>query len=61
MNAAGGAELIEQLKKDEFLTKSKDAVEALEDLDILFKYCAIFSMNDKVCIGNVQNTFTFMS
>lgn len=44
----GGTELIEQLKKDEFLTKSKDAVEALDDLDILFRYCAIFNMTDKI-------------
>ncbi len=44
----GGAELVEKLKNDELLKKSKGAVEALEDLETLFKYCSIFNINDKV-------------
>ncbi len=44
----GGVELINKLKADEFLAKSKDALEALEDLDLLFKYCSIFNLNDNV-------------
>jgi histidyl-tRNA synthetase len=44
----GGAELVEKLKTDENLVKNKDAAEALEDLDVLFKYCAIFNLSNKV-------------
>lgn len=44
----GGSELIAKLKSDEALTKNKDASEALDELDILFKYCAIFNLNEKL-------------
>lgn len=44
----GGADLVEKLKADENLAKNKDAAEALEDLDVLFKYCAIFNLSNKV-------------
>lgn len=46
----GGLELVQKLKADEFLTKNKDALEALEDIEILFKYCSIFNLNNKVYI-----------
>jgi histidyl-tRNA synthetase len=46
----GGVELINKLKTDESLIKSKDAVEALDELDTLFKYTAIFNLNDNVVI-----------
>ncbi|CAF0850393.1 unnamed protein product [Brachionus calyciflorus] len=45
---SGGSELIAKLKSDENLTKNKNASEALEDLDLLFKYCSIFNLNDKL-------------
>ena len=44
----GGAALINTLKSDENLSKSKDAMEALEDLDLLFKYCSLFNIENKV-------------
>lgn len=44
----GGKELIEQLKKDENLIKNKSASSALEDLEVLFKYCDLFNLNDKI-------------
>jgi len=45
---SGGSELIAKLKADEKLIASKDALEALEDLDLLLKYCDIFNLNEKV-------------
>lgn len=59
----GGSDLIEKLKKDEFLNKSKSAVEALEDLETLFNYCALFNLSDKVKkknkrIINKQNSYS---
>ena len=44
----GGLDLINKLKVDVNLAKSKDAMEALEDLELLFKYCSIFSIEKKV-------------
>jgi histidyl-tRNA synthetase len=41
-------ELIAQLKNDATLTANKDAKEALEDLELLFKYCTIFNIADKL-------------
>lgn len=46
----GGADLIEKLKADENLMKNKDAAEALEDMDLLFKYCSTFNLAEKVFI-----------
>ena len=40
--------MIAKLKTDETLQKSKDALEALEDLEMLFKYCSIFKIDTKV-------------
>ena len=44
----GGVELISKLKADEFLAKNKDALEALEEMDLLFRYCEIFNLNNNV-------------
>jgi len=44
----GGEELIAKLKLDEELMKNKDAAAALDDLELLFKYCSLFKINDKV-------------
>lgn len=44
----GGEELIEKLRADENLVKNKDANEALNEIELLFKYCSIFGIKDKV-------------
>ena len=44
----GGQELIATLKQDENLMKNKSASAALDDLELLFKYCSLFDLNDKV-------------
>lgn len=46
----GGAELVEKLKADETLAKNKDAAEALDDMQLLFKYCTIFNLTNKVSL-----------
>lgn len=40
--------MINKLKSDEILNKNKNASEALDDLDLLFKYCSIFGISDKI-------------
>jgi len=44
----GGQDLIATLKKDENLMKNKNATAALDDLELLFKYCSLFDLNDKI-------------
>jgi len=44
----GGQDLIAQLKLDENLMKNKSASAALDDLELLFKYCSLFELNDKI-------------
>ncbi|ESO93792.1 hypothetical protein LOTGIDRAFT_153262 [Lottia gigantea] len=44
----GGLELIDKLLQDENLNKQKLAVEGLEDLKLMLKYCDIFGILDKV-------------
>lgn len=44
----GGQELIATLKQDENLMKNKSASAALDDLELLFKYCSLFDLNDKI-------------
>ncbi|CAC5373700.1 HARS [Mytilus coruscus] len=44
----GGLDLIEALLTDEDLKKQKAAVEGLEDLKLLLKYCDLFGILDKV-------------
>ncbi len=47
---SGGFDLIAKLKADEKLIANKEASEALEDLDLLLKYCAIFNLSEKVIL-----------
>ena len=44
----GGLELVEQLLQDPLLPNSKSAVEGLEGMKTLLKYCHIFGVLDKV-------------
>jgi histidyl-tRNA synthetase len=44
----GNADLIEQLRNDTQLTSQKAAVEALNDLELLFRYLRLFNVTDKV-------------
>ncbi|XP_071126403.1 histidine--tRNA ligase, cytoplasmic-like isoform X1 [Mytilus edulis] len=44
----GGLDLIEALLTDEDLKKQKSAVEGLQDLKLLLKYCDLFGILDKV-------------
>ncbi len=45
---SGGSDLITKLQADQKLIANKDASEALEDLDLLLKYCDIFNLSEKV-------------
>ena len=40
--------MITKLKSDEKLNKSKNAIEALDDLELLFKYCDLFEISQHV-------------
>lgn len=44
----GGSDLIAKLKADEKLVANKDALEALEELDLMFRYCSIFNLDEKI-------------
>ncbi|XP_076446744.1 histidine--tRNA ligase, cytoplasmic-like isoform X3 [Babylonia areolata] len=44
----GGIELVDELLKDAGLQKQKNAVEALEEMRILLKYCELYGVADKV-------------
>jgi len=44
----GHRELIDALAKDERLARSKAAMNGLEDLKLLFKYCDLMGILDKV-------------
>ncbi|XP_041356638.1 histidine--tRNA ligase, cytoplasmic-like isoform X2 [Gigantopelta aegis] len=44
----GGIDLIDQLLKDEHLSKQKPAVKGLEELRILLEYCQIYNILDRV-------------
>lgn len=44
----GGPELIAKLQLDEDLMKNKDAAAALADMELVFKYCSLFKLNDKI-------------
>ena len=44
----GHRELIDRLAKDERLSQSKAAVSGLEDMRLLFKYCDLLGILDKV-------------
>lgn len=45
---SGGVELVEKLMNDEKLKKVPSAVEGLEGMKLLLKYCGIFGVSDKV-------------
>ncbi|KAL8621046.1 hypothetical protein ACOMHN_040571 [Nucella lapillus] len=44
----GGVEVVEQLLKDAGLQKQKNAMEALEEMRVLLKYCELYGVADKV-------------
>ncbi|CAF1262357.1 unnamed protein product [Adineta steineri] len=44
----GNADLINQLRNDSQLTSQKLAIEALNDLELLFRYLALFNVTDKI-------------
>lgn len=48
VSKSGGVELIEELRKDEQLMKQKAAVHGLESIELLFRYCNFFKINDKI-------------
>ena len=41
-------EVVDTLLQDEGLLKQKNAVEALEEMKLLLKYCQLFGVADKV-------------
>jgi histidyl-tRNA synthetase len=47
----GSFELFAKLRSDEVLMKNKGASEAVDDIELLFKYCQIFKITDKVTIN----------
>lgn len=47
---SGRQELIETLLKDAYLSKNKMAVEGLEALQLLLKYCELYKSTDKVVV-----------
>lgn len=44
----GKTELVEKLLKDEYLIKSKSAIEGLEAMKLILKYCEIFGTSERV-------------
>jgi hypothetical protein len=48
----GGHQLIQKLLTDERLSKQKSAVEGLEDMKLLLRYCELYGILDKVCLHN---------
>ncbi|XP_054000376.1 histidine--tRNA ligase, cytoplasmic isoform X3 [Hylaeus anthracinus] len=48
VSRSGGVELIAELRKDVELMKHEPAVKGLESMELLFKYCNIFNITDKV-------------
>ncbi|XP_012346629.1 histidine--tRNA ligase, cytoplasmic isoform X2 [Apis florea] len=48
VSQSGGMELIYELKKDNELMKHESAVNGLESIELLFKYCKIFQVTDKI-------------
>lgn len=44
----GGNDLIKKLEEDERLMKDKRAVEGLNDMKLLLKYCQLYGMEDRV-------------
>ena len=50
VHVPGGPELIEALLKDERLSANKLAVEGLEEMKLLLRYCDLYGILDKVII-----------
>lgn len=50
MCSTGGMEVVESLLQDPGLQKQKNAVEALEEMRLLLKYCQLYGVADKVSI-----------
>lgn len=48
MHFVGGVELLDRLQADARLAASADAMAAVEDMRLLFKYCDIFGVLDRV-------------
>ncbi|XP_015435041.1 PREDICTED: histidine--tRNA ligase, cytoplasmic isoform X1 [Dufourea novaeangliae] len=48
VSRSGGVELIGELRKDNELMKHESAVKGLESMELLFEYCNIFQVTDKV-------------
>lgn len=48
VSRSGGVELIDELRNDTILMKHESAVKGLESMELLFKYCNIFQVRDKV-------------
>lgn len=48
LSIAGDAKLIERLRQDSQLSSQKLAVEALQELEVLFRYLQLFNVTDKV-------------
>lgn len=44
----GGVELIDTLAKDEKLSKNKAAMQGLEDMRLLLRYCDLYGISDRV-------------
>lgn len=44
----GGPELVNKLKADVNLTANQIAAQAIEEMELLFNYCSIFNITDKV-------------
>lgn len=44
----GGVELISKLRKDDELMKHESAVKGLDSVELLFKYCDIFQVTDRI-------------
>ncbi|EFN84523.1 Histidyl-tRNA synthetase, cytoplasmic [Harpegnathos saltator] len=48
VSQSGGMELITELKKDKDLMKQSSAVQGLDSMELLLKYCSIYKILDKV-------------
>lgn len=44
----GGSELVEELLKNEHLSKSKSAVQGLEAMKLLLNYCSIMNLSKEI-------------
>lgn len=46
----GGMELVTKLKADEKMTSDKDCKTALDEMEMLLKYCELYKCHDKVSV-----------